>query len=57
MEVKIDGKMLVISISISERPSKSGKTIVVASSNGNIPTTAVWKDKPITVGLNAYISR
>lgn len=36
-------------------PSASGKTLVVASTRGNIPTTAIVNGKPITIGVNAYI--
>ena len=34
-----------------------GKTLVVASSHGNVATTAVVDDKPVTVGVNAYIRK
>lgn len=36
-------------------PSASGKTLVVASTRGNIPTTALINGKPVTIGVNAYI--
>jgi hypothetical protein len=36
-------------------PSSSGKTLVVASTHGNIVTNARVDDKPVTIGLNAYI--
>lgn len=36
-------------------PSASGKTLVVASSRGNLTTTATIDGKAITVGVNAYI--
>jgi hypothetical protein len=36
-------------------PSSSGKTLVVASTHGNIVTSARVDDKPVTIGLNAYI--
>jgi len=49
-----DGKVL-IEVPVSERPSKSGKTTVVASSNGNKPTTCEYKGKPLVVGVNAYV--
>jgi hypothetical protein len=61
MLVSVEGKgknqELVIRVPMSERDSKSGKTIVVASSNGNVPTTASYNGKPIIVGLNAYINK
>lgn len=37
------------------RPSSSGKTLVVATTGGNVTTTATVEGKPVTIGLNAYI--
>lgn len=56
MQVTIEGKELVIRIAL-ETPtlSASGETLVVASTRGNMTTTASVNGKPITVGLNAYI--
>ena len=48
---------LVIDTPVSLRPSKSGKTMLVASSGGNVTTTAMVDGKPVTVGLNAYIPK
>ena len=56
MEVKIEGKELVVRIALeSPTPSASGKTLVVASTHGNTVTSAVINGKPVTIGLNAYI--
>ena len=59
MEAKLIENKLHITIDINDppRPSKSGKTLVVASTHGNQTTTAEYNGKPITVGLNAYIYR
>lgn len=58
MTAEIHGKNLVITIELQEPEiSKSGKTLVVASSRGNQKTTAVIGGQPIVVGLNAYIKR
>jgi len=55
---KVNGiEVLTVSIPISKRPSASGKTTVVASSNGNKPTEVQVDGKPVIVGLNAYIAR
>ena len=54
IEVKIEKKELVIRLPIAPRPSKSGKTMIVASTNGNIPTTCEHDGKVITIGVNAY---
>ena len=61
MNVSIEEKdgvsTLVIRTPVSLRPSKSGKTMLVASSGGNVTTTAMVEGKPVTVGLNAYIPK
>jgi hypothetical protein len=56
LKVEIKDNKLFIEIDLEEpTPSSSGKTLVVASTHGNIVTTAKVNDKPITIGLNAYI--
>ena len=58
MEVKFDEKkkQLVITIDTQDpTPSMSGKTLVVASTRGNVKTEAMIDGKPIVIGLNAYI--
>ena len=56
MEVKIEGKDLVIRIALEDpTPSASGKTLVCASTHGNVVTSAMVNGKPLTIGLNAYI--
>ena len=35
-------------------PSKSGKSLVIASTRGNQTTTATFDGKPVTLGVNAY---
>ena len=59
IEVKIDNGRLVISLPLNAQPapSASGKTLVVASTHGNIATTAVVNGQPVVVGVNAYIRR
>jgi len=53
---KVNGvPTLQVSCPLSEAPSKTGKTTVVASSRGNKATAAQHKGHPIIVGLNAYI--
>jgi hypothetical protein len=36
-------------------PSSSGKTLVVATTHGNVPTDIQIDGKPLIVGANAYI--
>lgn len=56
MKAEIKDGNLVITIPMQKpTPSASGKTLVVATSHGNVVTAATVEGKPITVGLNAYI--
>jgi hypothetical protein len=49
-------RKLVIEMDIdSPTPSKSGLTMVVGSTRGNIQTAIMVDGKPITLGINAYI--
>lgn len=48
-------KCLVVTVPVSPRPSASGKTTVVASTNGNQPSACVHDGKPVIIGLNAYV--
>ena len=59
MKAKIENDTLYIEIEINKNPvpSASGKTLVVASTRGNISTDIMVDGKPLTVGLNAYIKR
>ncbi|NTV99073.1 MAG: hypothetical protein HGA70_07915 [Chlorobiaceae bacterium] len=58
MTVEIKNGKLLIEIDL-EKPtlSASGKTLVVASTHGNMVTTAMVDGKPVTIGLNAYIKK
>ncbi len=54
--VEIKGNKLYIEIDLEKpTPSSSGKTLVVASTRGNMVTTAQVDGKPVIIGLNAYI--
>ena len=56
MTVEIKGNKLCIEIDLEEpTPSSSGKTLVVASTHGNVVTAAKVNGKPVTIGLNAYV--
>lgn len=59
MNVKIEKQgtvdVLTVTIPIVKRPSSSGKTTVVASTNGNQPTSVTVDGKVVILGLNAYI--
>jgi len=53
VEMKVTGKKLTITVDLDQDfgASKSGKTIVVASTLGNVP---VPENEGIKIGLNIY---
>lgn len=57
MKITLKGDLLVIEMAISEQPSKSGKTTIIASTHGNKVTDILYKGKAVVLGLNAYISK
>ncbi|MFZ4592385.1 MAG: hypothetical protein ACOYN6_15395 [Ignavibacteria bacterium] len=58
MDAKIENGKLTIVIDLQEpTPSASGKTLVVATTHGNVVTECVVDGKPVTIGLNAYIKK
>lgn len=60
MTAEIKGGNLIITLPAhtdSIPPSKSGKTLLVATTNGNQPSGAMVKGQPLIVSVNAYIKR
>jgi len=59
MKAEIKDGQLIITLPMNPTPvaSASGKTLVVASSHGNQPTSAQVNGKPVVIGVNAYIPR
>lgn len=58
MKVELKGNDMVITIPMgTPTPSASGKTLVVASTRGNVITDAMIDGKPVIIGVNAYIRR
>ena len=56
MKTTIKDNTLYIEIPLhAPRPSATGKTLTVASSNGTRETEATINGKPVVVGVNAYI--
>ena len=56
MKTTIKDNVLHIEIPLhAPRPSASGKTLTVASSNGDQPTNSTVNGHPVIVGVNAYI--
>ena len=58
MQVTIDGDDLVIRVPMDKQPgpSKSGKTLVVATSHGSYVSDLVLDECRIVVSLNAFIN-
>jgi hypothetical protein len=56
LKVEQKGNKLYIEIDL-EKPTRStsGKTLVVASTRGNVVTDIMVDGKPVTIGINAYI--
>jgi hypothetical protein len=61
MKAELKNGSLVITIPANDAKSlpasKSGKTLIVASSGGNVATTAQVNGQPVIIGLNAYIKK
>jgi hypothetical protein len=58
MEVKIENGKLIVSIDMQEpTPSASGKTLVIATTHGNVTTKCIINGKNVVIGLNAYIKK
>lgn len=59
MEVSIDKKSntLIIKLPLQSppKPSSTGKTLMVASTNGNKQTDLTVNGKEVHIGVNAYI--
>ena len=57
MTATIEGNELVLRLPLeTPKPSKSGKTLVVATSHGNKQTEAEVNGQKVVVGVNAYIN-
>jgi len=53
VEMKLEGNILTIKVDLTKEfgPSSSGKTIIIASSEGNV---AIPEKEEIKIGLNVY---
>lgn len=56
-EIKDGNLVITLPVNANPAPSASGKTLVVASSHGNITTSAIVNGQPVTIGVNAYIRK
>jgi len=58
MNIEINDNIMTITMPMgAPEPSKSGKSTIIASTHGNIKTSTVVDGKPLTVSVNAYISK
>jgi hypothetical protein len=57
MKAELKNNEITITLPISKQPSKTGKTLVIASTHGNIATSAVIDGQPVIVGCNCYIRK
>lgn len=53
VETKVDGDKLVITVDLTKNfgPSKSGKTVIIATTEGNV---ALEERPEVKIGLNIY---
>jgi len=53
VEMKVEGNILTIQVDLTKEfgPSSSGKTIIIASTEGNI---AIPEKEEVKIGLNVY---
>lgn len=55
-KIDADSKTITLVLDLQEpTASASGKTLVVATTHGNVPTDVQVNGKPVIVGVNAYI--
>jgi len=57
MNVVIEKDKILTTLPIAPRTSKSGKSLVIASTGGNQTTSVLYDGKEIVVGVNAYIKK
>jgi len=58
IRVTVDEKkkeLTIVAPLLEPKPSKSGKSLTIASTFGNLQSEATFKGKRVTVGLNAYV--
>lgn len=57
MKAEIKNGNLIIPLPLqTPQRSASGKTMVLATSRGNVKTDLIYQGQPVTVGVNAYFS-
>lgn len=56
-KVTLTDHSVIIEITLDPKPSKSMKSLVLASTEGNVQTEASYNGKSVVVGANVYIPR
>lgn len=55
IEVTKDEIKITLPIEGPLKPSKSGKSMVIATTHGSMATKAIVNDKPVWMGVNVFI--
>ena len=57
MTVQIDGRTLTIRLQLQQDPplSSSGKTRIVASTHGTVPTEVMYRGRRVSINVNAFV--
>jgi hypothetical protein len=56
VEIKVVGEIMTVTVDLSKTfgPSASGKTIIIATTEGNQEVATDPAGKPVVMGLNIY---
>ena len=54
MKATIKDGILTITLAVEPSISKSGKSLVIASTHGNVQTACTHEGQNVTIGVNAY---
>ena len=57
MKIEIKGNECIITLPIKNplEPSKSGKSMILCTSNGIVPTTLSYQGKVVKAGVNIFV--
>jgi hypothetical protein len=57
MQANIKNGTLIVEVEVEPYRSASGKSLVIASTHGNVKTGCIYEGKEVTIGLNAYVKQ
>lgn len=59
IKATVKGNVLLLEVPLCNppRPSSSGKTLLVATTGGNVTLDLQIGGKPVKLGLNAYVAK